>query len=286
MKIKLLGVRSSVPSSPDSGQMYGINTPSILVELDDSTSFVFDAGTGIRHYKPDDQENIFLLLSHQHWDHIQGFPFWKPIYTEGQKINIYSSGYQNQWPILTQLDNVSFPIHYSNLPSQIQTKDLSEFSSDFVAATGIDDFSIEFVLLHHPGGAYGCKFSHRGVKVAFLFDHEITSLDLGPKRQEWLSLISDCSMVVHDLQYTSGVDEQYRGWGHTFDKDLSNLLKGTSINNLLLFGHGPDDSDQFVDERVKSIQHDLGSGCLVSAAREKTEWYHTEGYWREGLCQL
>lgn len=281
MKIYFLGVRGSVPITGNAEQQYGGSSVSIYVELFEDCGFVFDMGTGIRNLKPLVSSELFVLLSHQHWDHIQGFPHWQAIYNGDKNINIYSDGYKGLWPILSQMDGICWPVHYRDLPSHISTYPLASFHEHFLNTYKGLDFSIEFIKLNHPGGATGCKFSYKGQKVAFIFDHEIESSQLSDKKQYWKNLLNDCNIVVHDLQYLRERDAHCVGWGHSFVDDMCEFFKDITCDQLILFGHHPNATDVEIDRNAANLQDKITSACQVSVARENACWFFENDQWSE-----
>ncbi|MBF13171.1 MAG: hypothetical protein CMF46_02270 [Legionellales bacterium] len=279
MKIYFLGVRGSVPVSGSSKQTYGGATSCIYLELSDRVGFIIDAGTGIMNLKDLVDTNVFLLLTHQHWDHIQGFPHFSGIYDKDKKIRIYSKGYRDTWPILSQMDGIAWPIHYQSLASEITTHDLSDFQEDFVSTHQCHGLVVKSVKLNHPGGAYGFKISYQGNTAAFIFDHEIDHTQLNEKKDEWLDLLDDCDIVVHDLQYQRKRDHACVGWGHPFIDDMCQFFSGYQGSELVVFGHHPIADDAELDFNQAQLQQSVHPDCHVSVAKDKTYYDVNRKIW-------
>lgn len=165
MTITFWGVRGSIPSPSPLTQRYGGNTSCVSVEMENDKTLVLDAGSGIRYLgkhlmnRPGD---ILVLVSHMHWDHIQGFPFFEPIYQAGRRIFVFPNMHEDpeRCSLIEQMDGAHFPVTPDRLPSKWEY--VLENEEQVLLDHG---FSISRLDLNHPGGCTGFRISLHGRKL-------------------------------------------------------------------------------------------------------------------------
>ncbi len=251
MKIHFFGVRGSIPTPGPETSEFGGNTPCVFVELNNGGQVIFDAGTGIRALGDRLMANdrpIHLLLSHTHWDHIQGFPFFKPAYQKGREIYLYpatGSAEQTMTTLLAQLDGVNFPVTANQIGCGIICHDYHTRFFDR------KDVSIESMPLNHPGGGSAFRLSENGVSVAYVTDNElrppgtpITPFD------KWVEFCAGVDVLIHDSQYLEEDMPLKHGWGHSVLKDVWELAEQARPKTLVLFHHEPERNDA----QIRAIQ--------------------------------
>ena len=158
MKITFYGVRGSIPSPGYDTCRYGGNTSCVHIETASGQDLVLDAGTGIRNLgkrliEKDSPINIFL--SHGHWDHIQGYPFFMPIYQPARQIRVYTTaadGHEQICALFDQIDGANFPVKATELPSQSEC-----ITENFEAELASQDISVRRIPINHPGGGYAYR---------------------------------------------------------------------------------------------------------------------------------
>ena len=199
MLITFWGVRGSVPSPGPNTIYYGGNTTCLTLETE-KTFIIIDAGTGIINVGPyvvkKKIKSMHMLFTHYHWDHLQGLPFFNPIFDSDIHIDMY--GKKNLGETLAlQMKQPFFPADYRTLPSQISHK---KFSRSF----SIDDITIETIENNHPNGCTGLKFIRKNKSFVFMTDNElfsptdnITSID------EFISFIKDTDFLIIPNIYES-----------------------------------------------------------------------------------
>lgn len=284
--VRFWGARGSIPTPGPLTSRYGGNTPCLSVEGDNGTSgsrVILDAGTGIRllgkelSERADGAVNVDLLLSHTHWDHIQGLPFFAPFFGAGNKIRIWGppQGKVGLERIMRlQMDPVVFPVPLDKLAAELKVTHVESQEVD------IDGFTVRTVRLRHPGRTLGYRLTPRdgGASFAYITDNELGpggDYDVGPAwRQELVDFLSGAEVLVHDAMYTPAELDEHRGWGHSSNYEAVALAQDAGIGRLVLFHHLPEHSDEDMDKFVQEARitaDELGQPLEVIAATEGLE---------------
>ncbi len=280
MKIKFWGVRGSIPCPGPGTVKYGGNTPCIELRLkSDNRLIIIDAGSGIRELGndlmandlPNGPINTEIYLSHTHWDHIMGFPFFTPIYIPGTKIKLYGPvTYEDdslEDVVGGQLTYRYFPVRQAELASDIEYIDLKEETLDIG-----DGIKLTTKYLNHPILCLGYRFEYQGkvfctaydtepFQNVFCTDPEDPSYDETMARegeevaeeenQRIEQFFKGADLLIHDTQYTR---EEYtaskKGWGHTSFEHAIAAAKRAEVKKMALFHHDPMRSDSQIDELV------------------------------------
>jgi phosphoribosyl 1,2-cyclic phosphodiesterase len=262
MHISFWGTRGSVSTPGRITEKYGGNTPCVSVRCQD-IQIIFDAGTGIRNLgielleeikSKDNPPSLHLFLSHTHWDHIQGLPFFMPSYYKDTKLTIYGSPRKERFLasiLKEQMDYEYFPVSMSAFPSDISIQEMREEN------IRIGPLTIEWQeQIFHPGGSVRYRITLNGKKVIYATDVELDNMfnnireneDNRALAQEFISFISNADLLIADAQYTR--DEYYDkvGWGHTSIPVLLDIAFKSQVKQLAIFHHDPQHSDKFLDE--------------------------------------
>jgi phosphoribosyl 1,2-cyclic phosphodiesterase len=277
------GTRGSISTPGRSTEKYGGNTPCVGVRYGD-THLIFDAGTGIRNLgleltegSPTPGLSLHLFLSHTHWDHIQGLPFFQPAYLKDTNLTIYGSPRKERFlaSILEGLmDFEYFPVGMSSFSADITIR---EISREPIELGGLRVDWQEQV--YHPGGSVRYRLSANRKKIIYATDVELnhifrpagSSQEHKALAQDYLEFISRADLLIADGQYT---DEEYEGkvgWGHTSIDLLLDVAAQAQVKQLAVFHHDPQHSDTFLDElwmRNRSRYHAAHKEMDIFWARE------------------
>lgn len=267
MLVTFYGVRGSIAAPGPSTIKYGGNTSCVHVRLNTGNNLIFDAGTGIRKLgmklKQND-EPLLLLLSHGHWDHIQGYPFFDPIYQPGREILVCQGVESNAIAlkaILEQMDGSNFPVHAEDLPSKITTVQQVD---EYLTAQSFNTVRKD---INHPGGGNAYRIEEDGVSIAYITDNELdppgapqTTYD------QWVEFCRGVDLLIHDAQYIEDDLPGKHGWGHSLISQVRDLAVDAQAKNLVMFHHDPERSDSELDEIAiesakyfKSMNSQIGS---------------------------
>ena len=174
MKITFYGVRGSIPVSGPDTLKFGGDTSCVHIKLNNGTDVILDAGTGIRKLGQtmlDSKTPINILMSHRHWDHILGFPFFEPIYQKDRPVSIYPSEpdiHVKLCSLMSQMDGAHFPVSAKELPSE--TKCVMLNIEEVLLARGVN---VTRQALNHPGGGYAYRIEEDDVSCAYVTDNEL-----------------------------------------------------------------------------------------------------------------
>lgn len=271
-KIRFWGVRGSIPTPGRETVRYGGNTSCVEIRHGRDI-IILDAGTGLRklgqallaEFKSRPM-SLNLLLSHTHWDHIQGLPFFAPIYESRCRLRILGcEGARNSLvaALTGQMESTYFPVPFANLPSNIEIEELKKF--DF----GLGNLLVTAQRANHPGMTVGYRLSAPDGVVVFFPDTEPRQGD-----REMIEFIRDADVLILDSQYDRNEYKQHVGWGHGCVDDSVALALKAGVKKLVLFHHDPDHDDRKMDALVKSARQLVAKakGSLkIEAAREGLE---------------
>jgi phosphoribosyl 1,2-cyclic phosphodiesterase len=288
MQITFWGTRGSIPTPGPETTTYGGNTCCVEVRCGIEI-IIFDAGTGIRALGlalmkefPEQPLTIHLFISHTHWDHIQGFPYFMPAYLPATTIHIYGSQGQGrplERILRGQMDTDYFPVALGDMKSILH---VHEFKGK---PFQIGEATVAAMYLNHPGMTLGYRLTHAGNSVAYATDHEPyqqTLPHLGHRAEagrdfgqrldaELVRFIAGTDLYIGDAQYS---DEEYPariGWGHSSVGAIVEVAIEAQVRALALFHHDPLHDDKMVaamEETAQRLTAARGSAVHCFAARE------------------
>ncbi|HTH65134.1 MAG TPA: MBL fold metallo-hydrolase [Gemmatimonadales bacterium] len=251
------GTRGSIPTPGPHTARYGGNTSCVAVEGPGGQLVILDAGTGIRGLgltlveRQNGAVKAEILLSHTHWDHIQGLPYFKPFFAPGNTVRIWGSkqGTTSLDEILhLQMDPAVFPVPLTAVSA---TLSLEEVRAGVEFTVG--PFQARAMQLRHPGTtlAYRLKPTAGGQSTAYVTDNE-----LGPGgnygtpgnwRRDLVQFLKGVDLLIHDAMYTPEELDTHRGWGHSSYEEAVELAAETGARKLVLFHHEPEHDDGAMD---------------------------------------
>lgn len=268
MQITCWGVRGSIPAPDPDNQRHGGNTSCVSVELEDRI-LILDAGTGIRplgHSLLGGEKPIYVALTHVHSDHVEGFPFFKPLYEESRPIYLVDHVYDDvRWSLLECLDGFHFPLEPGDIPARLE-----RVQDDPVSFLNDAGFPLTRRPINHPGGAYGYRVEQNGRSVVHIPDNEINPP--GPavtSLQELVDFCAGADVLLHDTQYLWDDLPEKSGWGHSILRDVCQLAREAEVGHLVLFHHDPDRTDDALDDMQAAAEERLADhGIPCTAAYE------------------
>jgi phosphoribosyl 1,2-cyclic phosphodiesterase len=260
-----------VPTPGKNTVRYGGNTTCVEVRSG-ADIIILDAGTGLRklgqsllaEFKKR-QLNLTMLLSHTHWDHIQGLPFFAPIYETRCRLRILGSegARKSLEAALTgQMESTYFPVPFSKLPSNIEIEELHDFNF------GIGNILCRAQRANHPGFCVGYRLLSPDGLIAFFPDTEPRP---GGDDREMIDFIRDADVLILDSQYDCNEYKKHVGWGHGCVDESVSLAMKAGVKKLILFHHDPDHDDKTIDALViyaRKLVTKAKGKLKVEAARE------------------
>src|SRR5262245_20918636 len=283
LRLRFWGTRGSIPSPGPTTVRYGGNTPCVEVRTETDWLVILDAGTGIRELgrslvASSNGHGIAadIFLTHAHWDHIQGIPFFAPIFQPGNHFTIWGSKTLEtsiDRVIRDQMLPVVFPVTFEQLDATI---DFGEIAEERHVGNG---YEVTAFAVRHPGGALGYRFSSRTRRessLVYISDNELNAAAAYPGRAEdWnerlVEFVRGARVLVHDATYTTDEYERHRGWGHSTYDDAVWLALEAGVEQLVLFHHRPERTDDEVDRCVamcRALVESRGARLEITAAAE------------------
>ena len=253
------GVRGSVPSPGPTTTRYGGNTSCVSITVDNKI-LILDAGTGIRNLGSaiigQPKLEIFVVVTHSHWDHIQGFPFFTPIYQPDRPVHMFPTLHKKNVvlsSLIDQMDGAHFPITPDQVPSNFNF--VTENPLEFLESNG---FHMELVPMNHPGKAFGYKIKIDDKIICYFTDNEIDppyekSIELDVLTEK----CKNADILIHDAQYIEADMPLKHGWGHSLISQVTKLGESAEVKNLVYYHHDPERSDDDIDAELETASKTL-----------------------------
>lgn len=267
MLLRFWGVRGSTPTPARENLRYGGNTPCLEVRTPAGHLFLFDCGTGLRKLgrslvaefgRRPIRARVFL--THYHWDHIQGIPFFAPLYNPRNEFRFHCfrlPAASMREALEGQMAHPYFPVDMGVMRANRQFTDIAE---DAIAC---EDLRLRTRWLNHPQGCLGYRLECRGKVIVYATDNEPGDAK-GDANVRMLAQGADA--LVYDAQYTpEEYRKAHRGWGHSTWEEGVKIAQQMGVKRLILFHHDPEHNDEFVDDIVRTARRRFKN---VDAARE------------------
>jgi phosphoribosyl 1,2-cyclic phosphodiesterase len=286
--VKFWGTRGSIPTPGHKTKRYGGNTSCVEIRIGDQL-FICDGGTGLRELglelmsRGDGAVEAHMFFSHMHWDHIQGFPFFVPAYSNKNRLNVYevAPGDDRVQRLLHgQMRSDYFPVTFTDLGATIESRSFVN------AETSVGPVRVRCMEQTHPGQSFAYSFEIDGLKVVYATDNE---LDLTIKNRDeserdplalrqlpdaFVRFVADADLLISDGQYT---DEEYPkkvGWGHARANTVVDLAIQAGVKRCAVFHHDPLHGDDFMEQKIgvaRQRAERAGKNLEVFGAREGLE---------------
>jgi phosphoribosyl 1,2-cyclic phosphodiesterase len=254
MRVRFRGVRGSVPWSVPDAIVHGCNTPCIEV-VDEPTGaiLILDAGSGIVGVNPatltasKEPRPVSLVLTHYHWDHLLGLPFFATLYQPGWDLTIHTPTLESHDPswLNTIFKSPFFPVPYQHLPNKPDLRPVEPGKVDVLG------FQVSSQELNHPGGALAYRIQGAAGDFVYATDHEFGD----PKFDEPLAEFAQgAATIVLDAHFTPEELPQHRGWGHSDWRQCAEFASANGLGSLYLFHHKPGRADSALDQIKEQAQ--------------------------------
>lgn len=269
-KLSFWGVRGSTPTVDPATWRYGGNTPCVELIAPDGTQFILDCGTGLRmlgsHWESDETRsnaNTHIFVTHYHWDHIQGLPFFAPLYDERNEFQFYSFRSKFLGPdslrqvLEKQMALPYFPVDFSAMNAQRKFREL-----DGGESFTIGENRIVTRWLNHPQGCLGFRIETPAGVVVYATDNEPGDPALDQNLRE---LAAGCDILINDSQFSPDqLAGNRKGWGHSSWREGVTVAREANAKTLVLFHHDPDSNDRVIDEILQQAREQFDSVFAAS----------------------
>jgi len=254
MYIKCWGSRGSIPVSGKEYLKYGGDTTCLEIRTKSNDIIIIDAGTGIRRLGnlliKENQNKYHFIFTHTHWDHIMGFPYFKPLYSNHTEFRMYRCPFHSQL-VKTIISNImappNFPVKYSDIKAELFYEEAcpTEFE--------IGSVKVVPIAISHPNGGSGYKFIEDSKSFVFLTDNELGFIHPGGlPYKDYVKFSSGADLLIHDAEYTPEEYKTFIDWGHSVYTDVLNLAFEAGVKKVGLFHLNQERTDREMDKIVKT----------------------------------
>ncbi len=252
MQVRFWGVRGTIPVPGPETLKTGGNTACVDVVTSDRQLIILDAGSGIRRLgkmleeRGDTRIVGTILISHTHWDHIQGFPYFGPAFARNNRFVIVGQkrvGQRLEEILARQIVEPYLPFDYKNLSADFHVK---EVSHDEVFVIG-DETIVRVAELDHPGGCLGFRIENGGAAVVYCTD---TTHQDRQRQDNLFKLAQGADLLIHDAHFSVEERARFPSWGHSSWREAALAARHAQVKCLALFHYGPDATDRYLEEQM------------------------------------
>jgi phosphoribosyl 1,2-cyclic phosphodiesterase len=258
MNIRFWGTRGSIPVPGKSAAKYGGNTPCVELRSADNL-FILDGGSGMRELgnkliQENTVKDIHILISHYHWDHIQGIPFFKPLYNKNYNLVFYglsTSHYSLEKLLSSQMAPEHFPISIEEVSASVQFRNI--YPDDNLE---FGELKITTYQANHPSVTLVYKFEKGNKSFIYMTDNEL-KFEQNKNSVEYKNLVEfcrGCDYLIHDAMFDEESEQNSRGWGHSSNISLAEFAIHCNTKNIVLFHYNPDYSDQKINTLLQETK--------------------------------
>ncbi len=269
-KLSFWGVRGSTPTVDPATWRYGGNTPCVELIAPDGTQFILDCGTGLRMLGNrwgsglnGTHADTHIFVTHYHWDHIQGLPFFAPLYDEKNEFQFYSFRSKFLGPdslrqvLEKQMALPYFPVDFSAMNARRKFREL-----DGGESFTIGENRIKTRWLNHPQGCLGFRIETPAGTLVYATDNEPGDAALDKNLRE---LAAGADIFINDAQFAPAqLAGNRKGWGHSSWREGVNVAREVNAKTLVLFHHDPDSNDRGIDEILQQAREEFDSVFAAS----------------------
>lgn len=278
MRIKFWGTRGSIAVPGKDTILYGGNTTCLEITLESGYVIIIDAGTGIRPLGDNlsaesETLDVHLLITHIHWDHVLGFPYFGPLYKSSTHLKIDGyptcmNGLKNTFD--NKMGDGFFPVKFADLKAKITYLDKLRHGD-----LEVEGAAISAAPLHHPQDGFAFRFKEGRRVFVFMTDNELREDRWkGRTPKDYVKFCKDADILVHDSQFTPGEIEERRDWGHSDYGAAFAMADKANVKRLILTHHDPARTDLQVTDLAagcKALATAKGSDLVIEAAMEMSE---------------
>jgi len=254
MYIKCWGSRGSIPVSGKEYLKYGGDTTCLEIRTKSEDIIIIDAGTGIRRLgnllTKENQNKYHFIFTHTHWDHVMGFPYFKPLYSNHTEFRMHRCPFHSQL-VEAIISNIMAPPHFPVKYSDIKAELLYEEACPMEFEIG--SVKVVPIAISHPNGGSGYKFIEDGKSFVFLTDNELGFIHPGGLAyKDYVKFSSGADLLIHDAEYTPEEYKTFIDWGHSVYTDVLNLAFEAGVKKVGLFHLNQERTDREMDKIVKT----------------------------------